>query len=63
MEHSTSWEAECRSLKQEINRLLWISNVQYCLYKNIPLVPYDNTSPSFKARLSYSIIMTFLPEI
>jgi hypothetical protein len=39
IKQSPSWEANSRSLSQEIPRLLCNPNVQYCLNKNPPLVP------------------------
>jgi hypothetical protein len=37
MEWSPFWEADSRSLSQEISCLLWNSEIHYCVHKNRPL--------------------------
>jgi len=68
MERSLSWEANSRSASQEIPRLLWNPEVNYCADKSPPLIPVlsqmhsVHTLPNYFFKIHSNIILPFTPR-
>ena len=69
MQQSPSWEANSSSASHETPRILWNSEVHYCIHKRPPAVPllsqinafHDSASHCFKPL--FNIILPSMPRV